>query len=236
MLTPKEELTLMRFVDGELSPLGRFMVKRLLRRPESQEFVDVLARVRNSMVKSVEEQERGRSPGSLWEKVQVRIDQEERAERYLGKRAFSTQGVSHARGIWQFAGGAAVAAAAMFAVAQSQQGGVVGAVASMPSSAAPVREISGVRPVSVGGDISSSRSSRRPLQVEWMKSAGRVNFIEPDDQDDDLAIMWVSRERIPSLGASIFSAPTSQARSNVPVLINENLPTDVPVFAPKEDQ
>lgn len=233
MLTPKEELTLMQYNDGELGLWGRLFVRRLLDRPESREFIDGLRKLRLDMINQAKARDaKAAKANSLWERVEMRIDQEERAALYLGKRKFVPNESSSWHGAWQFASGAALAAGLMFAVVGVNRSSPLNSpqiLNSNPGFAS--HEISGVRPVSLG----EQRSFSRPLQVEWMKSAGRVNFIESDDHDD-LAIMWISKERIPSIGAETFSAPISRDSSETPVLINERLPRDVPVFAPKEEQ
>jgi hypothetical protein len=233
MLTPKEELTLMQYNDGELGLWGRLFIKGLLNRPESKDFIDGLRKLRLDMVSEGKARKaQTAKSGSLWERIETRIDQEERAALYLGKRRFVGSERSSWIGAWQFAGGAVAAAGLMFVVVGLNRDGGIGAAQFTGGQVAyPTREISGVRPVSLGGPVRNSR----PLQVEWMKSAGRVNFIESDD-NDDLAIMWISKERIPSIDAETFSAPLSRANPETPVLINERLPRDVPVFAPKEEQ
>ena len=233
MLTPKEELTLMQYKDRELSYLGRLFVRRLLRRKDAQAFLNGMNELHAAVQpgKPIE----GRQTPDLWSRVENRIAQEERAALFLGKRVFQPSKPRASFGGWQFTGGAAVAAGLLFLLVEGKRSEVgYSQRAGLGSPPSLSRPISGVRPVSLDEDRRVGRVAR-PMQVEWMKSAGRVSFIE-SEIEDEMAIMWISHERIPSLGAKVYSAPGLIEKADVPVLINEKLPRDVPVFAPKEEQ
>lgn len=97
-----DEQLLMKFVDGECSAWERMKAKRLLNRsPIAQEFVhqcressrhfsDVMADV--MAFGTLDGMSKSRSQVDLWERIEGRIDQEERAAFFLGERRFPEAG------------------------------------------------------------------------------------------------------------------------------------------------
>jgi len=203
-LSQKQEIRLMKYVDGECGVVGSFFVQRFLERNEAAKaFVEALQK--NSLV--LKERESLDAP-DLWGRIERRIEQEERNAVFLGERAFRSSNSPFAKSIyekffdWQPAGiigglsGGAIAALAVLAV---WQGGSDGSAGSKFNDAAPMvaNHQAGVPRVGLvsgrTGDNDSGRfiGERYPVEVDWIRSDGRVRMI-PDSR---APIIWVRRTR-----------------------------------------
>lgn len=199
-LSERQQLLLSRYFDGECGCIDRFLAKRLLtRNEEAYVFFNDMEAVRGCCTKSLGvHHSHTISSAELWERISVRIDQETRAELYLGKRRLDQTKES----VWTrllspytLAGGlsgAALAGALLFVMYRPT---------SIVSFTAPQLALSTpgnfIQPVALGGGAQSFTGSRplrqAPLEVDWLRSQGSLQLIP--DPDGHSAIIWVRRKR-----------------------------------------
>lgn len=193
ILTERDELLLMRFVDNDVHFLDRWRAQALLRSSsDAREYVRSLGQV-GKLVQSRKLPEV--SGAEFWSHVSDRIVQEERAELFLGKRG--EQSISHVdatepwwrlpRIAWSVSG-LALASLAYVAVVVT------------PAELANDRQIASVVEENSGQSTQLVRAGRPELleertphvvQVDWMHSDGRLSILkEPTDRS---AIIWVKR-------------------------------------------
>ncbi len=117
-LSEKQERLLMRYVDSELGWLGKWQVERLLTNNElAKNFVSSLRltsdHTRSALVQTpMGASGLGGSSVDLWERISNRIETEERAEMFLGKRPFpgSDSGMTVGWNMFQWKSGALIGA------------------------------------------------------------------------------------------------------------------------------
>lgn len=201
-LSDKQQLLLSRFCDGECGCVERFLAKRLLARSgDAQSFLREMESLRDCCRSTLERSSQSlstptTSTADLWERINIRIEQESRAEIYLGKRIVEQQRES----IWErllsthtLAGsvsGAALAGLLLFFVYRP---------ATIISFSAPQTAHLGsnnfVQQVGLGAsgytDTNSGAHIQSPLQVDWLRSHGSLSLIPAPDGRS--AIIWVRR-------------------------------------------
>lgn len=242
-LNDRERSLLMSYHDSsrDLSQLTfteRWKLRRVLReKPEAELFLKFLTNISAQVVEAVTSQNI-RLNKSLWSNIDQRIDQEERAALYLGKRDLSLDRDN--RGLGQLATWAEYRWAVPSAVAASLivAGGLfmskAGQVDSLTSRATIARS-SNSTAGSMGAETSSlSRvrfaskqddlpqiiepSRNRPqtlsnVDVDWVHSDGAVRFLS--DPERNSTMIWVKKR------APVVKFYGQQGRPNVNAAVND---------------
>lgn len=242
-LTEKDCILLERYHDGECGVWARMSAERLLSRSEAAlaflEGLKDLSDINKDYSYKISSRR-----CDLWSKIEKRIDEEERAEFFLGKR--TKESSENKRNGWSLdwskvgwgLSGAFVTAAfgmVMFRLASLQPIQVEGdnkVLANIKSSqTGGVMQAQQVKlneyPVSIGR---SGSSIRRPVEVDWMRSDGRVHIIQ--DQEDRSSIIWVKKKRSSSINDQILSIQQEsmqEERSDRPRIINQRIPESLSV-------
>lgn len=221
MLKEKDEILLNAFIDGELSFFDNLKAKRLLSsNSAAQKYVDDLKQVSISL-KDVIVSEQSSLSVDLWEKIDARIDQEEKAEFFLGSRRAdsSKEAISVAdrvtnfisKGAWSMAGGLVAASITFMLMNQSNTPGTSqnlasGAPVILEQTPKPVELVSMNSNSNRGSSLSRWRrkhiaqqqqllkrinNQEMPFEVDWMKSDGRVTFIQ--DPRKKATVIWVKK-------------------------------------------
>jgi hypothetical protein len=202
-LSEHEEIVLSQWVDGEAGWLARFRAQRLLKtRPEAREFCSYL-RACSETLRGCTPVVSSDSKVDLWSRIERRIKEEQKLEVYLGKRQSSgsdSHDRHHRNRALIFGGGGAVTMlAGMLLLMSPFTTSVRQEQASDPAGAAPVM---GVIPASLPGQEKQGkhglpriieRNQPIPLEVDWMRSDGRVHVVQ--DSDERSTIVWVKRRR-----------------------------------------
>ena len=223
-LSDKEMQLLGRFYDGECSFLEKGRARKLLLRNTAasaylKSLEDITAETRRVATEDAV------PVADLWNRIEARIEQEERAELFLGARRGEHEAP---RSLFrEFSWGATGALAAACVVLLVVQTGVLPTDSAAPglgdsvaksdlpqpteATRAPVNFVStaneprravsssGMVPGQIIGGDGISRGSYRGFEVDWMRSDGRVSVIQgPNNRS---AVIWVRRRirRVPSV-------------------------------------
>ncbi len=202
-LSDAEEQLLLSYLDGEAGIVKRLRARFLLRRPEARSYLESMRRVGVETRAWAE----GREVPTvdLWQRVSQRLDQEERAARFLGSRASGVVPVRHVwseRLAWAIPSAAVAALATVFVVGTEFR--VPGGFYSMAGTVRQEHEqLATIEPSDLGFAGASSqpvslRSSTAvrpppylsaPVEVKWMRSNGRVQLMQ--DPENRSAIIWI---------------------------------------------
>ncbi|WKZ57240.1 MAG: hypothetical protein QY326_00850 [Bdellovibrionota bacterium] len=223
-LTQREELLLMKHVDGECRFWERWLAEKLLRtNAEAQRFLDSLGTMRKDV------QSCCGSAGcgcSVWSNVRARITQEERSAVLLGarlvhavRRPAIVEFLSRPASAWAATAVAAccvlvvsyqgldssnVDAGAQLALQSDPRGPFGKQLVSSPSvaesAALPAKASAYVAPRILEERIPSS------VEVDWLRGNGRVRLI-PDSQTR-APIIWVKRKSTAALRQQLVATPT----------------------------
>ena len=207
-LSEKDELLLSKYHDGECGVLSAFLAKRLLRdNTAAQHFLRNLENC--SRIIEAEASRVSIPVVDLWDRIDNRIDQEQKAAFYLGERRVTERVpslIERLRASQVAVGGlsgAAIAAVAFLFVYSPRDITSFSVPFNGPSSNAQNQ----FQQVGMGSSSISTRQAtltqrgNRPLEVDWMRSNGSLSLIP--DASGSSAIIWVRRR----------SASPSQARS-----------------------
>ena len=164
-LTTKQEKLLCQYYDNECNIFSKMSAKLLLRTKKAQDFISQQQLVSNNIVNSKRD-----DAVNLWDKIENRIEQEEKAEFFLGKRSYKVEKQSRN---WLPAGAMAGLAAAMLAIVVMQKD-----VANSP-------------PKDVVAKTKNSSISRVNYTKEESIPEGRPIIIENIDSSDVLEVDWV---------------------------------------------
>jgi hypothetical protein len=169
----------------------------------------------------------------LWDKIARRIDEEERAGIFLGRRVAEGseraprwfERVGFDRAAWGMTGGMLAASLTVFMLRQAPDASRDGL--NFASTALPLTHIgmSAERPVprvatTSSAPVSFSSATHNIVEVDWMRSDGRVRLLQ--DPSERSAIIWVKRRQLPH---SIGAAPQHRADSNVSVTPSLQVPS-----------
>ncbi len=208
-LSEKDELLLSKYHDGECGALSAFVAKRLIRdNTAAQDFLRTLENC--SRVLDAEASRVSIPVVDLWDRIDNRIDQEQKAAFYLGGRRVTERApslIERLRASQVAVGGlsgAAIAAVALLFVYSPRDITSFSVPTNGPSSNAQNQ----FQQVGFGNAPRQAAFTQRgnsPLEVDWMRSNGSLSLIP--DASGSSAIIWV-RRRSPS--------PT-QARSLAPL-------------------
>lgn len=201
-LSEAEELLLMKYIDSECGFLERSRAERLLERcSAARTFVDDFKRVNQ---KSQAELAREIGTVNLWPRISQRIDSEEHAELFLGKRVpvGSSQGsglshwLSSAWGLG-FSGAAVTAIAALFLISPTASREIGGNSVAGEQMVSLVRGVNLdlERPGPHGRPQILDRDGPNVVEVDWMRSDGKVRILPGTSKRSP--IIWV-RKRTPN--------------------------------------
>lgn len=232
ILSDKEYRLLSKFFDGECGYFEYRRAKRLLEQHQgAAECLALFERLAVG-VKSSKNEAAGRLD-NMWDRVSARIEAEERSQILLGKRSLdnnasfawqkifskaSLQELQNLFGARAFGVSAMVLAATLILV-------VVGPYSNFSNNnnnnvaanvSAPGSKVSGFGLLPVSGRINEKSEEpftrpqivedqyQRALEVDWVRSPGRVKFIQ--NPRERSAIIWV-RRREPRVGTFAAAAP-----------------------------
>jgi hypothetical protein len=210
-LSEREQLLLSRYADGECGFFQSFQAKLLLSRShDALRYLSNLEKFRSSFSEHLSTQEEPQV--DLWERINSRIEQEERAALYLGTRRVE----SPRNSIWDTLSlpstwvgglsGAAIAGAALIFFHKPAEIVSFSAPQQIALQSAPQR----VQQVALGSQR-QARPRVAPLtqqpsfEVDWMRSHGSLNLIP--DSGGASAIIWVRRRQPPSLQSKAQTSP-----------------------------
>ncbi|RMG40037.1 MAG: hypothetical protein D6719_11990 [Candidatus Dadabacteria bacterium] len=203
-LSEKEELLLLKYRDNACGFFDRLRVRRLLdRHPQAGEFLEGIDK---ACFEYKEDCKKSAYNPDLWQKISARIEQEKRAEIYLGARRPLEEKRLWPAFSWEFklAGAVSFAVLALVLVNMyplvSHDGSQVQQTASQNK---PVPELMvkkappPVKLVSQGAPVQAFSGTRRlPLEVDWMTSRrGRIEMLS--GPRGKTAIIWVKRFKAP---------------------------------------
>lgn len=228
-----EERLVQKALDGECCRAGRALAEWLMARSPSAaraaaeaRGVKDLVRVWHSAQQPAAERPRGAAE-SVWERVERRIAQEERASVYLGRRRFEdAERQGRAGVVWGLSGAAAAAAALAVVLFQWRSED------RTPGGGEPARQIAAaefapeVETVSHRGAIESApryfgEGRLSQAEMDWLRSEGRVSLIH--DHEQQLPIIWV-RPKPARAGV-----PSPEEGREAIRMLNENVPMALPV-------
>ncbi|MBX7138534.1 MAG: hypothetical protein K1X83_11180 [Oligoflexia bacterium] len=254
-LSEDQEMLLMRYLDGECGFWERRRAQKLLTQRTAQQFVEEFLEI-GQKVALTEQNSPSVVLDDLWGKISNRIDQEKRAEVFLGPRRAVADEPGLVSGIaewFSFASfgrnltlaGGLVAACLGFVMVQHRTSSMPAQIAT-GSGAQPLSESAlsqalggrALQPVNMSlpepiydelpqetfaasAGNAPQALARRPvneaLEVDWMRSAGRVKLMRDPEQRS--TIIWIrKRQPLPngalsgSLPASRFGIPAAAAR------------------------
>jgi hypothetical protein len=227
-LSEKQELLLSRYHDGECNFIQSLQAKRLIQRNQSAHaFLQNLRAIQTACIAEANTNEQ--KPVDLWERVNTRIMQEERAALYLGERRLKQSSESlSSESLWSrlqspyaLAGGltgAACAALLLMVLYRPTEILSFSAPQTAMLSTMPHVQPVAVQPVGGIGNVQRPRLApalnQPSLEVDWMRSHGSVKVIP--DPNGSSAIIWVRRRQaLPSrqpLRALVRSTPLNVAK------------------------
>jgi|GEM_PF-6199468 len=217
----KQELMLLRFLDGECGLFEKLRANQLLKTSaEARSFIEEMRSLgdetrRSMSVKAVESQH---GKIDLWDKISTRIEQEERAEFFLGKRETiqsnqqsSWSSYFPSQLAWGFSGVAASVIFALvlvqgeyinigqkeFAAANtvSQRGNSkIESVAMQPRSrVAPSVSSVSTYPTRRQSEVPVilNNNSIGALEIDWLRSDGRVELLQDDHLQEMPPLFWI---------------------------------------------
>jgi hypothetical protein len=212
-LSEPQQLLLSSYVDNQCSFVARMRAERLIRQSEhARLFVESLKKT-SQAYRSLFSTPTA-SP-DLWDKINTRINAEERAALYLGQRkpvATANEGsvASHffsKQALFGGLSGAAIAACVLVLISRPTKSGEIipvytgGPVAAQNASAfhqaslgAPQREV----------------APGSSMEVDWMRSNGSLKIIQ--SPNDKSAILWVRRKGATSGASARVIKPTPTIR------------------------
>lgn len=192
-LSEKEEMLLSKYFDKECSWFESIRAKRLLTRSQiASDYINSLQGLSNSIKKHAE------SPKpELWFRVAARINVEEKTAGLLGTRTFSTQSsIWRDRMIGGLVGACAVVIFMIVPKTTPMNSSEMTQQALNQPSLAEEAPHGGVVPVRSFNSV--ARNEPVAVEVDWVRSDGRVQVIHGDE--DRAPIIWVKRRENNSQG------------------------------------
>jgi hypothetical protein len=229
ILSEKEELLLSRYFDGECGLFSSFLAKRLLRDNTSAR--DFFTNLESCAHALEAEMAKVSIPAvDLWDRIDNRIDQEQKAAFYLGERRAVERAPSlldRLRASQVAVGGLSGAAVAAIALMFMYSPKDITSF-SVPPTASTSNSQGQFQQVGFGASPSSARSAglaqsaNRALEVDWMRSNGSLSLIP--DATGSSAIIWVRRRSgLPSQTKALAALrPTPLGRAEPTATIAAN--------------
>ena len=199
-LTEKEELLLVKHSDNECTFVERFFAKRLISKNQAAtDFINSLSVLSDEFAASNYSSLKENT--NLWNNISKRIDQEEKAEFYLGTRSASQeQNEKFTLFDWSrinlgLSSGMVAAGLALFFTYGFFTSPSLNINTPVLATAGPSNAIAGnisgdgIRNVSLRNN--SNVSSPSPAKIDWVRSHAKVRMIK--DSEARLPIIWVNR-------------------------------------------
>jgi hypothetical protein len=237
MLTESDEMLIGKYADNECGFFSKIRARRLLARSqEARLFLESLHEY-STDIQAVDNMNKG-AKVDLWNKISARIDQEERAEVFLGKRTQVNQEntrVSWSNLGWGLSGGFVTAGIAVvmflssskfssnlstnkddFANRMKRSLEILDAQGNARESVQPEMIIN------TSSNQSGSNRLRKPLELDWMRSDGSVRLIQAPQEKS--AIIWVKRRNPIARGLADDLSEQALINNDRPVLLKERIP------------
>jgi hypothetical protein len=224
-LSEQQEMLLSKFYDGEVSLLEKLRARLLLKRNSAaSEFLASLEQLTSTAYSSTFS---ATESCDLWDRISTRIDAEERAAVYLGKRSGTTTAAqegfvsrllsSHA--LFGGLSGAAVAAAILIAVYPASNQSELAVINAETSTLA--RAPQGFHTVTLPsgkdqpGMLTTQRGVRSlsAMEMDWMRGSGPLKIIQ--NPGSSSGVIWIKRQRNARSSASPIPTPLLR-KSSVP--------------------
>ena len=226
-LSVGQERLLLKVLDKEACVFERFRAKLLLMvSAEAEVFLDSMRRVREE-TKNLRQE---KMEGSLWEKIDARIDQEERAAVFLGRRPVVIQ--EDPTSSWFSLGmgnlsGAVVAAsvvASLFIARDMMNQELPGArfIAQRASVEGSELLVKPVRAVQSEAPRVTPQLVRYPMEFESMRSDGEISFLRENPDENPVILVRIAPHHLEEL-------ELLDNRRNEPRIIEPQIPTTVQV-------
>ena len=197
-LSNSKQLLLSRFFDGECGPVASWRARRLIAKNLlAKQFIDNLEAIQIAIN---DNQAHRLESVDLWARIEQRIEEETKAEFYLGTRKAFTkptifENLLDTYGTW--IGGVSGAAIAGLALFSLQSPSPTTASITLPSNltrattAQPIAaRTNGFQP-----SLRAPRLQRNKIDsfgVDWMRSEGALHFIP--DPNGSSTIIWITRD------------------------------------------
>ena len=228
LLRDHEERLLLAYIDGEAGLMTRLRARLLLRKPEARAYLESVRQVGTETRAWAE----GRAiPAvNMWDRIALRLDQEERAALFLGSRT-RPAAAEHSswtdRLAWAVPSAAVAALATVFVIGTEFR--VPGGFHSMAGTVRQERDqlatiepsdlgMAGapVQPVSLAADVARPQTYLpAPVEVRWMRSNGRVQLMQ--DPEKRSAIIWIRTKPTHRRGAQANALGVGRVPEAIPV-------------------
>lgn len=197
-LSNSKQLLLSRFFDGECGPITSWRARRLIRQNLlAKQFFDNLEAIQIAIT---DHQAHRLESVDLWGRIEQRIEEETKAEFYLGARKAFTkptifENLLDTYGTW--IGGVSGAAIAGLALLTLQNPSSTPTSITAPSN---LTRATTAQPIAArtNGFQQSMRAPRlqrnniESFEVDWMRSEGALHFIP--DPNGSSTIIWITRD------------------------------------------
>jgi hypothetical protein len=216
-LSEQQELLLSRYYDGEISIIDRVRAKRLLRtNAGAAEFFAELQSLTShaqATATNTATTTTTKPPCDLWERISARIDSEEKAALYLGKRpsvaapereGFIASILSSHTLVGGFSG-AAVAAALLLLfspLSSSKNIPIITVNSSTTTNGSSVFKQVGLE--NEGASLSRHTQPATPMELDWMRANGTLRLIP--SPHSPAGIIWINRYK--HAKATVSPAPS----------------------------
>jgi hypothetical protein len=233
-LSERQEILLSKFYDGEVSLLEKLRARLLIKRNSAaSEFLASLEKLTSTAYSS---NFSAAEPCDLWDRISTRIDAEERAAVYLGKRSGTTTAAheglvarllsSHA--LFGGLSGAAVAAAILTAVYPASNQSDIAVINAGTSTVA--RTSQGFHTVTLPSDKDQSGAhttqrgvrSLSAMEMDWMRGSGPLKIIQ--NPGSSSGVIWIKRQRSARASASPIPTPLLRKSSAPRKGVDEQAP------------
>jgi hypothetical protein len=189
MLTETQEKLLQKYTDGECNLLERLRIQRLRTSPSGRAYLASLTACSPQIRAGLElrGQEAGSQDVDLWSRIALRLEQEDRAALFLGKRkpVLAEKFSFFPKPVFLGAGALATACLALLMFVPGTRTG------NLNPSGVPGVNLASTNtsrldpPRFLNNDVPTS------VEVDWMRSNGRVKMIQSPEGGSD--IIWVRR-------------------------------------------
>jgi hypothetical protein len=208
-LKEKDKILLMRWHDNSLNFIGRWKVQRLLSNNScANDYIEELQSLNSKLLQQNNDNSHNIKI-DLWDNISNRIEQEEQAAFYLGQRSFdyreeiSTWNRVKQSWVLGIPAGALATLVITFAINNFSSGVTSNnlnmasnkqlelntvAIPNIPYSL----QSAAVQPVANKKVMKRPTYSNNDLEVDWLRSDGRVQMIQKNEQS--LPIIWIKRE------------------------------------------
>ena len=200
-LTEHEEKLILRYLDRQANLIDKFKIKRLLsKNAAAGEYLGTMKNLGEKLRADAHSLSFQSTRVDLWNRISNRIDQEQRAELFLGRRQATSvrPNAFHnlfSRPLYVGAGAFATAAVMLLIVPMLRTTGGGTTLGVNPEQMASRIQLStpAVNLVSTGRERPRIIEEGVPtsMEVDWMRSNGRVRVIQ--DPTDSSAIIWVKK-------------------------------------------